>query len=155
MGVLRMVGLSRQPWQKTQHAPSDEGLSKTSVALARRGDTTALRLCFYRIAPVRRGGHIEILDFPKVESSTDVPKAHATILSAVTAGHVTADEVKLLSGLLAAHNSAFDIIDTAAEVAEIKRMHKKAYGVDAAQGYASGPSRVRKRAPQVELNSWE
>jgi len=103
-----------------------EGLTKTAVALALRGDTTALRLCLDRIAPVRRGGHVEIPDFPKIESPADVPKAHAAILSAVAAGHLTADEAKPLSDLLAAYITAFDVVDTAAEVAEIKRMQQEA-----------------------------
>jgi hypothetical protein len=103
-----------------------EGLTKTAVALALRGDTTALRLCLDRIAPVRRGGHIEIPGFPKIESPADVPKAHAAILSAVAAGHLTPDEAKPLSDLLAAYITAFDVIDTAAEVAEIKRMQQEA-----------------------------
>jgi len=103
-----------------------EGLTKTAVALALRGDTTALRLCLDRIAPVRRGGHIEIPDFPKIESPADVPKAHAAILSAVAAGHLSANEAKPLSDLLAAYITAFDVVDTAAEVAEIKRMQQEA-----------------------------
>jgi hypothetical protein len=69
---------------------------------------------------------MEIPDFPKIESPADVPKAHAAILSAVAAGHLTAEEAKPLSDLLAAYITAFDVIDTAAEVAEIKRMQQKA-----------------------------
>lgn len=103
-----------------------EGLTKTAVALALRGDTTALRLCLDRIAPIRRGGHVEIPDFPALESPADVPKAHAAILSAVAAGYLTADEAKPLSDLLTAYVTAFDIVDTAAEVAEIKRMQQEA-----------------------------
>jgi hypothetical protein len=102
-----------------------EGLTKTAVALALRGDSTALRLCFDRIAPVRRGSHIEIPDFPKLESPADVPKAHAAILSAVAAGHLTAEEAKSLSDLLTAYINAVDIVDTAAEVAEIKRLQEE------------------------------
>ncbi|MFK4522184.1 hypothetical protein ABIF90_000165 [Bradyrhizobium japonicum] len=103
-----------------------EGLTKTAIALALRGDTTALRLCLDRIAPVRRGGHIEIPNFPALESPADVPKAHAVILSAVAAGYLTADEAKPLSDMLTAYITAFDIVDTAAEVAEIKRMQQEA-----------------------------
>jgi hypothetical protein len=105
-----------------------EGLTKTAVALALRGDTTALRLCLDRIAPVRRGGHIEIPDFPKIESPADVPKAHAAILSSVAAGQLTAEEAKPLSDLLAAYITAFDIIDTAAEVAELKQLLEDSKG---------------------------
>jgi hypothetical protein len=102
-----------------------EGLTKTAVAQALRGDTTAMRLCFDRIAPVRRGTHVEIPDFPKVESVADVPKALAVLVGAVTAGHLTADEAKPISDMLAAYVNAVDIVDTAAEVAEIKRMQQE------------------------------
>ena len=56
-----------------------EGLTKTAVALAPRGDTTALRLCFDRIAPQRPGTSIEIPDFPKAETAADVPRALAAL----------------------------------------------------------------------------
>jgi hypothetical protein len=55
-----------------------------------------------------------------------VPKAHAAILSAVAAGRLTAEEAKPLSDLLTAYINAVDIVDTAAEVAEIKRMQEEA-----------------------------
>ena len=99
-----------------------EGLTKTAIAAALRGDTTAMRLVLERIAPVRRGSHIEIPDFPKIESPADVTKALAAILSAVAAGQLTADEAKPLSDMLSAYVTAFDTIDLAGEVAEIKRM---------------------------------
>lgn len=99
-----------------------EGLTKTAIAAALRGDTTAMRLVFDRIAPVRRGSHIEIPDFPKLESPADVPKAHAAIVSAVAAGHLTPDEAKPLSDMLSAYVTAFDTIDLAGEVAAIKRV---------------------------------
>src|SRR5665213_424747 len=85
-----------------------EGLSKTAVALALRGDTTALRLCFDRIAPPRRGTSIEIPDFPKVESAADVPRALAALIAAVAAGHLTADEAKPLSEMFNAYVNAVD-----------------------------------------------
>jgi hypothetical protein len=44
----------------------------------------------------------------------------------VAAGHLTADEAKPLSDLLAAYITAFDVIDIAAEVAEIRRMQQEA-----------------------------
>jgi hypothetical protein len=39
---------------------------------------------------------------------------------------LTADEAKSLSDLLSAYITAFDVIDTAAEVAEIKRLQQQA-----------------------------
>jgi hypothetical protein len=103
-----------------------EGLTKTAVALALRGDTTALRLCFDRLAPARRGSHVHIPDFPMIASVADVPKAHAALVAAVAAGHLTADEAKPLSDMLSAYVNAVDIVDTAAEVSEIKKMQEDA-----------------------------
>jgi hypothetical protein len=102
-----------------------EGLTKTAVALALRGDSVALRLCFDRIAPVRRGTSFEIPDFPKVETVADVPKAQAAIIAAVAAGHLTSDEATPLSALLTAYVTAVDIVEIAQEVSEIKRMQEE------------------------------
>ena len=98
-----------------------EGLTKTVVALALRGDTTALRLCFDRIAPVRRGSHVEIPDFPKLDSPGDVPKAHAAILSAIAAGHLTAEEAKPLSDLLGAYIAAVDVTTFAERLTDLEK----------------------------------
>jgi hypothetical protein len=103
-----------------------EGLTKTAVALALRGDATALRLCFDRIAPQRRGAAFEISDFPAIKSAADVPSALAALIAAVAAGYLTADEAKPLSEMFTAYVNAVDIVDTAAEVAEIKRMQQEA-----------------------------
>jgi hypothetical protein len=46
-----------------------------------------------------------------LDSPADVPKAHAAILSAVAAGHLTADEAKPLSDLLAAYDITHDPTD--------------------------------------------
>jgi hypothetical protein len=80
-----------------------------------------------RLAPVRRGSSVTIPDFPAVASIADVPRAQAALLAAVAAGQMTADEAVPLSALLAAYVNAVDIVDTAAEVAEIKRMQEEAH----------------------------
>jgi hypothetical protein len=102
------------------------GLTKTAIAMALRGDSTALRLCFDRLAPQRRGAAFEIPDFPAIKSAADVPQALAALIAAVAAGYLTADEAKPLSEMFSAYVNAVDIVDTAAEVAEIKRMQQEA-----------------------------
>jgi hypothetical protein len=103
-----------------------DALTKTAIAQALRGDTGALRLILDRIAPVRRGSAVEIPEFPKLETVADVPKAHAALVAAVAAGLLSADEAAPISGLLTAYITAVDIIDTAAEVAEIKKLLEEA-----------------------------
>lgn len=86
-----------------------ETLTKTALQMALRGDVTALRLCFDRLAPVRRGSSVTIPDFPTIATPADVPRAQAALLAAVVAGHVTADEAKPLSDMIAAFVSALDV----------------------------------------------
>jgi hypothetical protein len=102
------------------------GLTKTAIAMALRGDTTALRLCFDRLAPARRGSAFEIPDFPAIKSVADVPQALAALIAAVAAGYLTADEAKPLSEMFTAYVNAVDIVQTSAEVAEIKKMQQEA-----------------------------
>jgi hypothetical protein len=86
-----------------------ETLTNTALQMALRGDVTALRLCFDRLAPVRRGSSIAIPDFPAIATPADVPKAQAALLAAVVAGHLTADEAKPLSDMIGAFVSALDV----------------------------------------------
>jgi hypothetical protein len=86
---------------------------------------TAARIAVDRLYPVRRGTTIEI-PFPEIETVADVPRAAAALVAAVTSGQITADEAKPISDLLTAYVTATDIVDTAAEVAEIKRMQEEA-----------------------------
>ena len=104
-----------------------ETLANTALQMALRGDSTMLKACMDRLAPVRRGSSVTIPDFPAVASIADVPRAQAALLAAVAAGHCTADEAVPLSALLTAYINAVDIVDTAAEVAEIKRMQEEAH----------------------------
>lgn len=105
-----------------------EALTKTAIQMALRGDSTALKLCIDRLAPIRRGSSVTIPDFPAVAAIADVPKAQAALLAAVAAGHLSADEATPLSALLAAYVTAVDVVDTAAEVAEIKKLQEEARG---------------------------
>jgi hypothetical protein len=92
------------------------------VNAIKRGDTAAARLVLERIYPVRRGAPVEVPGFPAVDAAADVPRALAALVAAVTAGHLTADEAKPLAELLSAYVAAVDIVDTAAEVAELKQL---------------------------------
>jgi hypothetical protein len=98
-----------------------EGLAKTAVALALRGDSIMLKACLDRLAPVRRGSSTAIPDFPKVETVADVPKAQAAILAGVAVGHLTADEAAPLSALLTAYVTAVDATTFAERLTELER----------------------------------
>jgi hypothetical protein len=98
-----------------------EGLAKTAVALALRGDSIMLKACLDRLAPVRRGSSTAIPNFPKVETVADVPKAQAALLAGVAAGHLTADEAAPLSALLTAFVHAIDATTFAERLTELEK----------------------------------
>lgn len=103
-----------------------EALSQTALQMALRGDSTMLKACLDRLAPVRRGSGVTIPDFPRIETSADVPKAQAAILAAVTAGHLTADEAKPLSELCTAFITALDVTSLAERLTELEKQIEEA-----------------------------
>jgi hypothetical protein len=62
-----------------------EKLTRKVIRLALAGDTTALRLCLERIAPVRRGRPVRIA-LPDVKTAGGVADALATVVTAMGDG---------------------------------------------------------------------
>ena len=69
---------------------ADAIISKT-IALAEGGDTTCIRLCLDRIAPVRRDRPV-CFKLPNMAKAKDAVKASAAIVAAVAAGDLTPSE---------------------------------------------------------------
>jgi hypothetical protein len=86
-------------------------LTKKAIEMAISGDTTALRLCLERIAPVRRGRIVTVENFPKVKSAADVPGALAALLEAVAKGDLTSDEAEAISSLCSRYVAAVEALD--------------------------------------------
>ena len=59
-----------------------------AIDLAKRGDTTALRLCIERILPPRKGRPV-LFHVPRIETVADSVKATAAIASAVADGELS------------------------------------------------------------------
>ena len=78
-----------------------EKLTRKCIELAMAGDPTALRLCFERIAPVRKGRTIPKLERKDGEGSVEA------LLRAVLDGEITPDEGQ----------SVVDLIESAARAA--------------------------------------
>ena len=76
-----------------------KAIGEKAIALAKAGDSTALRLCLDRIAPPRRDRHIAF-DLPQLQSPADAVKAMAAIVAAVAAGELTPSEAAELSKLV-------------------------------------------------------
>jgi Family of unknown function (DUF5681) len=56
-----------------------EGLTRKAIELALAGDTTALRLCFERILPIRKDRPVR-LELPPIEGVQDLMKATMALL---------------------------------------------------------------------------
>ncbi|MEM6623660.1 MAG: DUF5681 domain-containing protein [Pseudomonadota bacterium] len=87
-----------------------ETLTRKAIELAKTGDTTALRLCLERLAPVRRDAPVSF-DAPAMESATDATKALGAILEAVASGDLTPSEASSLSGLIDAFRKTLETED--------------------------------------------
>jgi hypothetical protein len=68
-----------------------EGLTKRLVDEAQSGNLTALRICFDRLAPRRKGQPVPF-DLPRLESTDDAIAAATAIIAGVAAGELTALE---------------------------------------------------------------
>jgi hypothetical protein len=100
-------------------------LTRKAIELATAGDTTALRLCLERIAPVRRGRVVTVPEFPKVKSAADVPAALAALLEAVAKGDLTAEEAESISSLCARYVAAVEAADHEARLKALEERISK------------------------------
>lgn len=91
-------------------------ITRKAVELAKAGDTVALRLCLERIAPVRRGRTMELLDMPAVNTIADVPGAITFVLAAVADGTITADEANDFTAILDRFSKATEVNDLAERI---------------------------------------
>lgn len=76
-----------------------EALTQAAIDAALGGDTTALRLCLDRIAPVRKDTPISF-DLPEIETADDAAGAARSILKALSEGGVTPLEAASVMGVI-------------------------------------------------------
>ncbi len=92
------------------------------IAAAKAGDPTAMKLCFERILPVRKGRPI-VVALPPLTAAADVPKAVAAIVAAVAGGIISPEEGADLSALVEAGRRAIETADFEARLAELELNH--------------------------------
>lgn len=76
-----------------------EGLTRKAVDMALEGDTTALRLCLERVAPVRKDVPVSF-DLPRIETAPQAAEAAKAVLQAVSSGDITPNEGAAVMGLV-------------------------------------------------------
>ena len=96
-----------------------EQLTQTAIEKALEGDTTALRLCLERLAPVRKDAPI-VVELPAVRSPADTVAASSALLSAVAGGEITPDEAGRVMALLTAHRGIIETNELAERIAALE-----------------------------------
>ena len=98
-----------------------EGLTRKCIDMAKRGDTTALRLCMERIYPVRRGSPIEIA-IPKINNAEDLPIAISSIIQSVATAHISPEEGEVIMKLFDAERRAFETDELAKKIRSLEEV---------------------------------
>jgi hypothetical protein len=84
-----------------------KALGRKAVEMALAGDAVAMRLCFERIAPVRRGRPVKFT-LPRIATAADVTAALGAVLKATATGEMTPDEAATIAGVMEAKRRAIE-----------------------------------------------
>lgn len=87
-----------------------EALTQTAITKALEGDSTALRLCMDRIAPVPKDVVVSFA-MPRMRDALDAAQAAASILNAVSEGELTPIEATRVMGLIDSYRSVLELTD--------------------------------------------
>jgi hypothetical protein len=85
-------------------------LVSKAIALAEGGDTTCMRLCFERMAPVRKDRPV-CFELPKMAEAKDAVNASAAIIAAVASGELTPSEAADLSKLVESYARTLQAVE--------------------------------------------
>jgi hypothetical protein len=84
-----------------------EALTRTAIALALEGDTTALKMCLDRIAPPRKDAPVT-LDLPALTGPETALAGVARAIAAAAAGEITPSEAGAVVSLIEAYRKAYE-----------------------------------------------
>lgn len=96
-----------------------EALTRKAVELALGGDTTALRLCLERVAPVRKDPPVTF-DLPPMQSAADAAQAAGAVLAAVAAGELTPSEGAHVMALVETYRRTLETTDLERRIAALE-----------------------------------
>src|ERR1700730_12427697 len=74
-----------------------DAIVRAVIAAAKGGDPSAMRLCFERLVPLRKGRPV-VFDLPAIETAADVVKG--AIAGAMAEGELTPDEANAVAGVI-------------------------------------------------------
>jgi len=93
-----------------------EEIINAVVKAAKAGDSTAMRLCFERLVPLRKG-RPTVFDLPPVKTAADVAGAVGELARAMAAGELTTDEASAAASVIEMHRRAIETHVSARAVA--------------------------------------
>jgi hypothetical protein len=99
-----------------------EALGRKAVELALAGNPHMLRTCLERIAPARRGRAVEFA-MPSVTSPGDIAAAIGSILTAMSAGHLSPEEAAAAAKVVDAAAAAMARVEFEARIAALEAAH--------------------------------
>ena len=97
-----------------------EELVRKCVELAKKGDTTALRLCLDRVCPPRRERPV-VVKLPVLTKTEDGPKAIGAIIAAVAGGEITPGEGQALTAMMEARRRAIETEELERRITALER----------------------------------
>lgn len=98
-----------------------QALTLKAVELALQGDTTALRICLDRIAPIRRARVRFPLPMP--ETPADLPRAVASLVAAVSDGTLAPDEGAAVAAMLETHRRTIESVELEKRIVALEARH--------------------------------
>ncbi len=96
-----------------------EKLTRKAIDMALAGDTTAMRLCLDRIAPLRKDAPVSF-ELTPIKSAADALAASTAVLAAVAEGEITPDEAGRVMALLTAHKALVETGDLEARIVALE-----------------------------------
>ncbi len=97
-----------------------QAIMRTAIAKATEGDSTALRLCLERLAPVRRERCISFA-FPPIATAADAAQAAAALVAGVASGELTPSEAAELGKLIDSYVRALEAADFDARLRRLEQ----------------------------------
>lgn len=85
-------------------------LTRKAIELALAGDTTALRLCLERIAPIRKG-RPAAFNLPAINTAADAVRALGAVVASMSAGELTTDEATAVANVIEVKRRAFETLE--------------------------------------------
>jgi len=95
-------------------------LTRKCIALAMKGDRTALRLCMDRISVPRRDSYIQ-MNLPPIKSARDIDRAAEKVTEAIRRGALTPSEAETMMKLLEARSRVIERADLEQRLENLER----------------------------------